>query len=87
MAIELKILLSRNRKTLFDFCEKNVIKSYESLQAYCQHRELEPHAESEYNEIMQAHQSLEQEEDKSVELFGAEVALEEWHISNIDEHY
>jgi hypothetical protein len=27
----------------------------------------------EYNEIMQAHQSLEQEEDKSVELFGAEV--------------
>ncbi len=71
MAIKLKILLSRNRKTLLDFCDKNRIYNYEQLKEYCAPRELEPHTESEFNEIM-AQQPAEAEV-KKVELLGEEV--------------
>ena len=74
MAIKLKILLSRNRKTLLDFCDKNRIYNYEQLKEYCLPRELEPHTESEFNEIIALiAQKPAEPEVKKLELLGEEV--------------
>ena len=48
MTIDLKMLLSRNRKTLEQFCKNNSIKSYDELVDHCASRKILPCAKEEY---------------------------------------
>jgi hypothetical protein len=63
MATNLKLLLSRNKKSLEDFCKNNRIDSYKSFVDYCYSKNIQPYEEETYNEIMQT--PIQQVDDKA----------------------